>query len=180
VTGARNRNFGDALGQAFTSAYPTWSAGVTVSYPLGHSYEDASAARAEIEKRQMAQRIASLKLETAESVRQSARRVRSAAERVDAAKAGATLAEQRFKDEQRRFDVGLSTTFLVTQAQRDLLQAQVNVLQTMLDHESAVIDLEAVQSAPIGPGNETIGVRGADVVLLPTPVPHGIFRAGGQ
>jgi len=179
VTGTRSRSFGDALGQAFTSEYPTWSAGVTISYPLGHSYEDASAARAEIERRQAAQRIASLRLEAAESVRQSARRVRSAAERVDAAKAGATLAEQRFKDEQRRFDVGLSTTFLVTQAQRDLLQAQVNVLQTMLDYESAAIDLEAVQSAPLGGPGESLGLRGADIVLLPTPAPHGIFRASG-
>src|SRR5919109_1031893 len=35
ITGTRNRGFGDALGQVFTSDYPTWSVGVTVSYPLG-------------------------------------------------------------------------------------------------------------------------------------------------
>ena len=45
--------------------------------------------------------------------------------------------------EQRRFEVGLSTTFLVTQAQRDLLQAQVNLLQTTLDYESALVNFEA-------------------------------------
>ena len=62
VTGTRNRSFGDALGQAFTPDYPTWSFGVTVSYPLGRSYEEASLARAEVERRQVAQRIASLRL----------------------------------------------------------------------------------------------------------------------
>jgi len=177
VTGTRDRGFGDALGQAFTPDYPTWSVGVTVSYALGHSYEEASHARAQVERKQAAQRIASLRLDAAESVRQAARQVRSTAERVEAARAGAALAEQRQADEQRRYEVGLSTTFLVTQAQRDLLQAQVNLLQTTLDHQSAVVNFEAVQQAP--PGGAANGTsRDADVVLLPTASPHGIFRAG--
>jgi outer membrane protein len=175
VIGTRDRSFAEALGQSFTPDYPAWSVGVTVSYPLGHSYEDASAARAQVERKQAEARIASLRLEVAESVRQAARRTRSAAERVDAARAGATLAEQRFNDENRRYSVGLSTTFLVTQAQRDLLQAQVTVLQTTLDYQSAIVDLEAVQSASPN-GGESVGVRGADIVLLPTPSPRGLFR----
>jgi outer membrane protein len=178
VTGTRDRSFGDALGQAFTPDYPTWSVGVTVSYPLGRSYEQASLARAEIERRQVSQRIASLRLETVEDVRQAARQVRSTAERVDAARAGATLAEQRLSDEQRRYDAGLSTTFLVTQAQRDLLQAQVNLLQTTLDHQSAVVTFDAVQQAPRAGAGETVGLRGADIILEPAPTPRGIFRAG--
>jgi outer membrane protein len=178
VTGTQNRSFGDTLAQAFSPDYPTWSVGVTVSYPLGRSYEEASHARAEIERRQAAQRIASLQLQTAETVRQAARQVRSTAERVDAARAGATLAQQRFDSEQRRFDVGLSTTFLVTQAQRDLLQAQVNLLQTTFDYESSLVNFEAVQQAPPLTSGDTIGVRGANIVLLPPSTPRGVFRPG--
>jgi outer membrane protein len=178
VTGTRDRSLGEALGQAFSPDYPTWSVGVTVSYPLGRSYEEASLARAEIERRQAAQRIASLQLQTAETVRQAGRQVRSTAERVDAARAGATLAQQRLDAEQRRFEVGLSTTFLVTQAQRDLLQAQVNLLQTTLDYESSVVNFEAVQQAPPLTAGDTVGVRGANVVLLPTATPRGVFRPG--
>jgi len=177
VTGTRDRGFGDALGQAFTPDYPTWSVGVTVSYTLGHSYEEASHARAQIERNQAAQRIASLRLDAAESVRQAARQVRSTAERVEAARAGAALAEQRHADEQRRYEVGLSTTFLVTQAQRDLLQAQVNLLQSTLDHQSAVVNFEAVQQAPPAPSSNG-GLQDTQVILVPTPSPHGIFRAG--
>ena len=178
AAGTLNRSFGDALAQAFSPDYPAWSVGVTVSYPLGHSYEEASLARAEIERRQAAQRIASLQLQTAETVRQAARQVRSTVERVDAARAGATLAQQRFDAEQRRFEVGLSTTFLVTQAQRDLLQAQVNLLQTTLDYQSSLVNFEAVQQAPPLAAGETIAVRGANIVLLPPSAPRGIFRTG--
>jgi hypothetical protein len=41
-----------------------------------------------------------------------------------------------------------------------------------------MVDFEAVQqAAPAGAG-ETVGVRGADIVLLPTPTPSGVFRPG--
>jgi len=178
VTGTRNTGFGNALGQAFTPDYPTWSFGVTVSYPLGHSYEEASFARADVERRQAAQRMASLRLETVETVRRVARQVQSTAERVDSARAAASLAERRTTDEQRRFDAGLSTTFLVTQAQRDLLQAQVSLLQTILDHQSALVDFEAVQQAPPAGSSDAVGIRGADVVQLTPSTPRGIFRPG--
>ncbi len=102
VTGTLNRGFGNALTQAFSPDYPTWSVGVTVGYPLGHSYEEAALARAEIERRQAAQRIASLRLDAAETIRLAARQIHSTAERVDAARAGATLARRRLDAEQRR------------------------------------------------------------------------------
>jgi outer membrane protein TolC len=178
ITGTRRRSFGDALGQAFTPDYPAWSLGVTISYPLGRSYEEAGAARAEIERRQVAQRIASLKLDAVETVRRAARQIRSNAERMDAARAGATLARERLDVEQRRFEVGLSTTFLVTQAQRDLLQAEVRLLATTLDHESALVHFEAVQQAPPSAAGDTIGLRGAEIVLMPPPAPRGLFRSG--
>ena len=180
VTGVRNRSFGDALGQAFTPDYPTWSFGVTASYPLGRSYEEASFARADIERRQAEQRIASLRLQAAETIRQAARQIRSNAERVDAARAGAAFAQERFQAEQRRFEVGLSTTFLVTQAQRDLLQAEVNVLQTTLDYQSSLVNFDAVQQAPLLTAGDTVGLRGANIVSLPTSAPRGVFRQGGS
>jgi outer membrane protein len=176
VIGTRNRSFGDVLGQAFGRSYPTWSLGVTVSYSLGRSYEEASLARSQIERRQVTQRIASLQLQAAETIRQAARQVHSTAQRVDAARAGATFAERRLDTEQRRFDAGLSTSFLVTQAQRDLLQADVSLLQATLDHQSALVSFEALQRAPALATGDTFAARGADVVLLPTPAPRGLFR----
>ena len=135
-------------------------------------------ARAEVERQQLTHRIASLRVETAEMVRRAGRQIHSTAERLDAARATATLAEQRLDSERRRFDAGLSTTFLVTQAQRDLLEAQVNLLQTMLDYESALVTFEAVQLAsPLAAGS-TIEVRGATILPLTPPSPRGAFRLG--
>jgi len=181
IAGRVDSGFGDVLGQVLGRDYPTWSLGVTVSYPLGRSFEQVSAVRADIERQQAAARVASLQLDVAQAIRQAARQVRSAAEREDAARAGASLAEQRTESEQRRYEVGLSTTFLVTQSQRDLLQAQVNLLQATLDYQSSLVSFEALQLAPALTAGYAIGVRGSVVVALPTPAPQGLFRptAGG-
>ena len=176
ITGRLNTGFDDVLDQVFSSDYPTWSVGVTVSYPLGQSTDEVNLVRAEIERRQAGQRVASLQLQAAEAIRQAARQIRSTAEREDAARAGATLAEQRLHAEQRRYEVGLSTTFLVTQAQRDLTQAQVNLLQATLDYQSALVTFEALQLAPPLGAGDAVTVRGADVVVVPPSPPRGVFR----
>ena len=105
--GTARRSYGSALGQMFDSTYPAWSVGLTVSYSLGRSYEEAGSARAQVERRQAAQRISSLQLQIAETLRQAVRQVQSTAERIEAARAGTTVARQRLDVEQRRYEVGL-------------------------------------------------------------------------
>ena len=178
VTGSINSGFGNVLGQTFGTNYPTWSLGITVSYPIGRSFEDVSKVEAEVERRQAAHRVASLQLDVATSIRQAARQVRSTAEREDAARSGATLADQRLESEQRRYAVGLSTSFLVTQAQRDLLQAQVNLLQATLDYQSSLVTFEALQLAPALSTGTVVNITGSSVQPIPTPNPQGVFRGG--
>jgi hypothetical protein len=74
----------------------------------------------------------------------------------------------------------LSTSFLVTQAQRDLLQTEVNLLQASLDHQSALVTFEALQQAP-APGSESVEVAGtSNVVPVPVVSPQGVFRPGAS
>jgi hypothetical protein len=54
----------------------------------------------------------------------------------------------------------------------------VNLLQTTLDYESSLVNFEAVQHAPPLAAGDTVGLRGAAIVLLPTPTPRGVFRPG--
>jgi HAE1 family hydrophobic/amphiphilic exporter-1 len=166
IVGRSGTGFGDVLGQLFNSDFPTWSVGVTISYPIGKSYQEESAVRARVERRQAAQHVASLQLDAATELRQAARQVRSTAEREDAARDA----------EQRRYAVGLSTTFFVTQAQRDLLQAQVGLLQATLDYQSAVVEFEALQLAPAAAPAARSARSGSDVIVVPVTAPRGLFR----
>ena len=47
--------------------------------------------------------------------------------------------------EQKRFEVGMSTSFLVIQAQRDLAVARNNELQALLDYQLASVAFETAQ-----------------------------------
>ena len=171
IVGSARRSYGSALGQMFDSSYPSWSVGLTVSYSLGRSFEEAGLARAQVERRQAVQRISSLQLQIAETLRQAVRQVQSTAERIEAARAGTTVARQRLDVEQRRYEVGLSTSFLVTQAQRDLLQTEVNLLQATLDHQSALVSFDALQQAPALGNSQPTDLKGGNVIQLGPTAP---------
>ena len=66
---------------------------------------------------------------------------------VSKARAARELAEQRLDAERKRFDVGMSTSFLVIQAQRDLAQARTSELAAILAYDLALVDFDAVQQA---------------------------------
>jgi HAE1 family hydrophobic/amphiphilic exporter-1 len=178
VIGTQDTSFASTLQQVLTGDYPSWSIGVTVIYPIGRSYEEAGLARAQVERKQAEARVAGLEVAAIEQVRIAARQVESTAERIEATRAGAELAQQRLEAEQKRYEVGMSTSFLVTQALRDLVQAQVALLQATLDYQSALVGFEALQQVPQMSGATTLGLSGSTVFALPPPVPQGVSPAG--
>ena len=83
-----------------------------------------------------------------QQVRDAGWKIGMNARRVQTSRLVRELAEQRFGQEQKRLDVGLSTNFLVIQAQRDLVQAQTNELSAVLAYDLALVDFDALQLAP--------------------------------
>jgi hydrophobic/amphiphilic exporter-1 (mainly G- bacteria), HAE1 family len=145
IIGTQNTSYGSVLNQVLTSDFPTWTVGLTLSYPLGHSADQANLARARIERDQAAARVRSLELSVVREVRDAALRLEQNRQRIETAKLGRELAEQRLDAEQRRFEVGMSTSFLVIQAQRDLAVARDNEQRSYLDYQLAAVNFERVQ-----------------------------------
>jgi HAE1 family hydrophobic/amphiphilic exporter-1 len=145
VVGSLDTSFGSVLGQVFSGDFPTWTLGLTFSYPLGNSTAEANLARARLERDQAAARLRSNEVGAVREVRQAALRLEQNRQRIETARLGRELAEQRLDAEQRRFEVGMSTSFLVIQAQRDLAIARNGELQTLLDYQLAVIAFETSQ-----------------------------------
>jgi HAE1 family hydrophobic/amphiphilic exporter-1 len=156
IVGQQSTSFGSVLGQVFSADYPTWTLGLAFSYPLGKSVAEANLARANIERDQAAARLKSLELAAVREIRQAAWRVEQNQQRIETTRLGRELAEQRLDAEQKRFEVGMSTSFLVIQAQRDLAVARNNELQALLDYQLTVVTFETVQQA----GRGTVPLRG--------------------
>jgi len=152
--------FGTVLNQLFTNQYPTWAFGVSISYPLGTSTEDANYARSKLEHRQSEERLKSAEGRAVQQVRDAGWKIEMNAKRIETTRVARELADQRLDAERKRFDVGMSTSFLVIQAQRDLAQAKTNELSAILAYDLALVDFEALQQA--GPAGSLLGNAPSD------------------
>jgi len=155
-------DFGNVLGQLFSRDYPTWAVGVSVNYPLGQSIEESNYARGKLERAQADERFKSSEAKAIQQIRNSAYQVEMNSKRIETARAAHELADQRLDSERKRLDVGMSTSFLVIQAQRDLAQATTNELSAVLAYVLSLVDFEALQqAAPQGSGGSSSGSQGA-------------------
>lgn len=143
------RSFSEALRNVFGNDFKTWSFTVNVSYPLGTSQADAALAQTKIQKQQELVTLANLELAVTQSVREAARQVNTNLRRVEATRTARELAQKRLEADNKRFSVGLATTFELLQSQRDLARAQQSELRATIDYNQSLVDFEAVQIAPI-------------------------------
>jgi outer membrane protein len=140
----------DALSDAFGNDFPTWSVGVNFSYPILNKQAGAAVARARISQDQAQATLRRLELNVASEVRSAARAVETNWKRVESTRAARVLAERRLDAETKRFAAGMSTNFLVTQAQRDLSLAEVAELRAVADYRNSLVNFERVQEAGVG------------------------------
>jgi outer membrane protein len=152
VIGSNQRSFGSVLGDAFGNAFPTWTFSMQLSYPIGTSTADANLARARLQNQQAQRQLEGQELAVATQIRDYARTVQTNSKRVEATRASRALAERRLESEEKKFQAGMSTSFLVFQAQRDLNQARNNELQALIDYLRSVVDYETAQQAPLAGG----------------------------
>jgi outer membrane protein len=156
IVSQAQRSFGSVLGDLLTNAYPTWTVGVSVAYPLGTSTQQANLARAKLQYAQAQTQLKSLELQVVLQVRDAARTVQTNQKRVETARAARELAGKRLDAEQKKFAAGIETTFFVFQAQRDLAQARTNEVLAISDYNKSRVDLEAVQEISSGGGGPVI------------------------
>jgi len=146
-TGTVPGGFGDALSGVFGRDFPTWTLGVNISYPFLNRQNQAAAARARLSRDQAQANLRRAELQVASEVRTAGRAVETNYKRVESTRAARVLAERRLDAEEKKFAAGLSTNFLVTQAQRDLAVALVAELRAVADYRKSIVNFERVQEA---------------------------------
>jgi outer membrane protein TolC len=177
VTGQSAVAFGDVLRQIFAANYPTWTVGFTFSYPLGRSQEEATLARTKLEREQNVERLRSAEYKAVRDVRQAGMVLDQDRQRIETTRLARELSEQRLDQEQKRYEVGMSTNFNVIQAQRDLAVARNQELQAQLDYQQAQINFDTIQRI----GGTAVAVSGAAAAPggVTVTVPSGLTTGGG-
>jgi outer membrane protein TolC len=144
--------YGDATSQVFGADYPSWRIGFNLSYPILNRSAKAASAQARLAKEQLEVSLRRLELNVVSEVRTAARAVETNLKRVESSRAARVLQEQRLDAEQKKFAAGMSTNFFVTQAQRDLANAQVSEVRALADYRKSQVTFERVQEAGVGSG----------------------------
>ena len=150
IVGEEQTSFGSVLHDIFSNDFPNWTVGVSVAYPLGTSVAEANLERAQLQRTQAQATRRSLEVRIATEVRDAGRNVTMNLQRIEATGEARRLAELRLEAEQRKFEVGMSTSFFVFQAQRDLALARSNEARAILDYIRSLVDFDAVQEIPLG------------------------------
>jgi outer membrane protein len=162
TTGVRSivseRSYGSVLGDVFSNAYPQWTVGVQVGYPLGMATSRANLARVKLEYDQAQVQLKNMQMQITAQVRAAGRNVQTNQQRVAASRASRELQEKKLEAEEKKMAAGMSSTFLVFQAQRDLSSARTVEIQAISDYNKSLVDFEAVQQVSLNGVGNTVNV----------------------
>jgi hypothetical protein len=135
--GGLGTSFGTIVGRRF----PTMSVGLQIDLPLGNRTARANLAKTTITSRQLARTRDQLEQTIEVQVRNSMQTVTSSQARLRAAASAARNSQQQYESEQRRFESGLGTVFLVLQRQTALVTSQAQEVRARADLNQAIAAL---------------------------------------
>ncbi|MDP2268776.1 MAG: TolC family protein, partial [Deltaproteobacteria bacterium] len=139
------------------------TAGLTVQFPLFNRAAEAGNLRASLTRQQSEEAMANLTQLAQVDVRKAHIEVRRQSEQITASAASRRLQEEKYRAETEKFRVGRSTSFLVSQAERDLLQSRVAEAQATVGYLKALVELYRLDGSILDRrGIQAPGAKSAD------------------
>ena len=132
-------DYGDALSQVTNGDFDGWSFALNMAYPIGNRSARAQRALAEAGLERGAAELKDLELGVATEVRRIARVVEAAAEGRKSARVSRILEEKNLDAEQKRYENGMSTSFLVLQIQEGLSEASSREVTAVATYRRALV-----------------------------------------
>ena len=133
---------GNSLSNIWNGRYPTYRAGVSISLPLRNREAAANAAIARADERRIEVTKKQREMYIEADVRNAIERWYSARVRYDAAKIAREAAEEQYASEQRQFQAGVSTMFLVFERQSRFIAARSGEVRARADFAVAIADMD--------------------------------------
>lgn len=159
--------------QALQGEFPNYGVAVSVNIPIKNRAGQAEMARAQIEERQSQTRYQRTVNGVIVGVRNTQIALEQSRARIDAAEKARQLAQETLVAEQKKFQLGASTIFLVIQAQRDLAFARSQEVRARVDFKRAQVNFDRALGRTFERSNITIegAQTGAVTAALPSQRP---------
>lgn len=150
--------YGTSLNNLAAGNFPTVQVGLQVSLPLRNRTAEAQEAISGAEGRRLHAVQDQVGMAVEADVRNALQGVESARSRLDAATLARRSAEEQYGSEQRQFQAGTSTVFLVLQRQTDFISARSREVRARADLGEAVANLDRATAGTL----EAHGIRLAE------------------
>lgn len=137
-------NIGRSNERTFSGNYSSWEGGFVLKYPLGNRKAKSRLNAAKLEVAQLLMDIKDLEKTIVLEVREALRQITTNKKRVQAARVARKLAEEKLGAEEKKFEVGLSTSFNVLEFQTDLAEEQSKELKAVIDFNKSKIKFRKV------------------------------------
>ncbi|HMK28379.1 MAG TPA: TolC family protein [Terriglobales bacterium] len=137
-----SRGYSDTFSSLFDASAPDRGMGFNLTIPIRNRAAQADQVRGELEYRQAQMRLQQLENQIRIDVRNSQFVLQQNRARVEAALKGVDFGRQNLDAEQKKYALGASTNTLVLQAQRDLAQAESNLVSARAAYEKSRVDLD--------------------------------------
>ena len=141
-----NGAYDTALSEAFSTNYGLWQFGINLSYPLGNRAAKSKLAAKRLEVAQLLLDIKDLEKNIIVEVREAHRQIKTDIKKVQATRVARKLAEEKLNAEEKKFKVGLSTSFNVLAFQEDLAEEQSNEIKAVIDYNKSLTRLNQVMA----------------------------------
>jgi outer membrane protein TolC len=175
--GSINRTgYGNAFALLFGHDFPDYAVGLNMNIPIRNRAAQADQVRSDLEYRQAQTRLQQLQNTIGVQVRNAYFAVQQNRARVDAANSARELAAQSLDAEQKKYALGASTNTLVLQAQRDLAQAESNVVTAMAAYEKSRVELDRVMGLTLAHNNIDVADAESGKVTKMPSVPGVVSR----
>ena len=193
VTVLTQQGFTTSQSQIFQNQFPQYAGQLTLTLPLRNRSAQAEHARALLVQRQFETQAQQLRNAALLDVRNTYIALTQDRAQVAAAIKARELQQQTFDAEQKKYQLGASTVFLVIQTQRDLITAQGTEIRALANLEEARANYERAVGRTLEVNHVTIADAKSGEVDRETRIPgtlHGkivgtdeIFKSlpdGGQ
>lgn len=148
--------YGRDLANLFSFRTRNITVGVAIALPFKNKTAEANLAGARIQREQLLASTRSQEQLIEVDVRNAAQAVETARRRVLAAREARTSAELQLEGEQRLYQVGRSTTFILFQRENALTNARNAELRAETDYNKALADLQRATSTTLRVNNVTV------------------------
>jgi len=148
--------YGQTLRNLFGGDTRNITVGVAISFPFKNKTAEANLEGARIQKEQLQASVRSQEQIIEVDVRNSAQAVESSRQRVLSAREARVNAEMQLEGEQRLYQVGRSTTFLLFQRENALANARASELRAETDYNKALADLQRATSTTLRANNVVV------------------------